>query len=81
MNHNPSLTLVLAAFALGCAAGVNAQPAVADSARSGTLTRAQAARTGRGLLVQEFDRIDTRRSGQVSFDDIRHDLRRRAASR
>jgi len=55
--------------------------AAADTARSGTLTRDQAQRAGWGMVVMEFERIDTRRSGRVSFDDILRYLRSRAASR
>ena len=53
----------------------------ADTARSGTLTRDQAQRAGWGWVVAEFDRIDTRRTGRVSFDDILRHLRSRVASR
>ena len=53
----------------------------ADIARSGTLTRDQAQRAGWGMVVVEFDRIDTRRTGRVSFDDILRYLRGRVASR
>ena len=53
----------------------------ADSARTGTLTREQAARAGWGSVVQDFEAIDTRRNGRVTFDEIRRYQRARAASR
>ena len=53
----------------------------ADAARSGSLTREQAARAGWGMVAQEFDRIDTARSGRVSYEDIRRYLRERGAVR
>ena len=53
----------------------------ADTSRSASLTRDQAARAGWAMVVQEFDRIDTTRSGRVSFEDIRRFVRARTAER
>jgi len=54
-----------------------------DAAAAGAsgLTREQARRAGWEMVVQEFDRIDTTRSGRVSFEDIRRFVRSRAAAR
>lgn len=53
----------------------------ADTARSASLTRDQAARAGWAMVVQEFDRIDTAHTGRVSFEDIQRFVRARSASR
>ncbi len=53
----------------------------ADTSRSASLTRVQAARAGWTMVVREFDRIDTTRSGRVSFEDIQRFVRARNASR
>jgi len=53
----------------------------ADTSGTASLTREQAARAGWAMVVQEFDRIDTARSGRVSFDDIRRFVRARQAAR
>ena len=53
----------------------------ADAGRSGTLTREQAQRAGWGMVAQEFDRIDVKRAGRVSFEDIQRYLHSRSAAR
>jgi hypothetical protein len=53
----------------------------ADTARNSSLTREQAARAGWAMVVQEFDRIDTARSGRVSFEDVQRFVRARSAAR
>jgi len=52
----------------------------ADAKGSGTLTRAQAEAAGLGFVVKNFDAIDTRRTGAVRFDDIKHYLRGQGAA-
>ena len=52
----------------------------ADTKRSGMLTREQAKAAGLGYVAEHFERIDTRRSGQVSFDDVKRYLRSRGAA-
>lgn len=51
----------------------------ADARRAGTLTREQAKAAGLGYVAENFDRIDTRRSGRVSFDDVKLYLRSQGA--
>lgn len=52
----------------------------ADVKGNGTLTRAQAEAAGLGFVVKNFDAIDTRKTGVVRFDDVKHFLRERGAS-
>jgi len=51
----------------------------ADTKRSGVLTREQARAAGLGIVADNFDRIDTKRSGKVSFDDLKRYLRSQGA--
>lgn len=51
----------------------------ADVKRAGTLTREQALAAGLGYVAENFDRIDTQRSGRVSFDDVKRYLRAQGA--
>jgi hypothetical protein len=51
----------------------------ADVKRNGTLTRAQAEAAGLGFVVKNFDAIDTRKTGVVRFDDVKHYLREQGA--
>jgi hypothetical protein len=51
----------------------------ADTKRAGTLTREQAKAAGLGYVAENFERIDTRRSGRVSFDDLKRYLRSQGA--
>jgi hypothetical protein len=46
----------------------------ADLERRGSITREQARAAGLGLVVREFDRIDTARTGRITFDDFRRFL-------
>lgn len=43
---------------------------MADAARFGSITRVQAERAGFGFVAQHFERIDSRRSGSISFDEL-----------
>ncbi|MBS0445802.1 MAG: EF-hand domain-containing protein [Proteobacteria bacterium] len=43
----------------------------ADQAGAGRITRAQAAAAGWGAVADQFDRIDARGVGTVSYDEIR----------
>ena len=70
-----------AALAAAVEAKLRATFEAADTAHSGTLSRDQAQHAGWGMVAAEFDRIDTRRTGRVSVDDILRYLRSRAASR
>lgn len=49
----------------------------ADSDRSGTLTREEAARAGLGYVEKNFDEIDRARKGAVSFAEVQAFLRQR----
>jgi hypothetical protein len=51
----------------------------AAAQRAGTLTREQAKAAGLGYVAENFERIDTRRSGRVSFDDVKRYLRSQGA--
>jgi hypothetical protein len=42
----------------------------ADTARRGTLTRAEAQAGGFGWVTNHFDEIDTARAGRVTFDEV-----------
>jgi len=52
----------------------------ADTKRRGTLTRDEAKAAGLGYVAEHFERIDTRKSGRVSFDDVKRYLRARGAA-
>ncbi len=54
--------------------------AAADTAHTGTLTRAQAKAAGLGFVANHFDDIDVRRSGTIRFDDVIRYLDERRAS-
>lgn len=52
----------------------------ADVEQRGSLTREQARAAGLGLVAEHFDRIDVRRSGRVSYEDLKRYLRGRGAA-
>lgn len=52
---------------------------VADVQRAGSLTRAQASAAGLGVVAKNFDRIDTAKTGKVTFEDLKRYLRSRGA--
>jgi len=52
----------------------------ADADHDGQLTLAEARAAKLGVVADHFDRIDTRRSGRVSFEDVKAYLRGRGAS-
>ena len=52
----------------------------ADSARSGSLSRDDAAHAGWGFVAQNFDAIDTGHQGRVSFEQVRRFVLRRQAA-
>ena len=52
----------------------------ADRAHRGALTREEAAAGGFGFIARHFDAIDTRRAGEVRFEDLQRYLRDRAAA-
>lgn len=52
----------------------------ADVNRSGTLTRAQAEAGGFGFIAQNFDAIDRRKAGAVTFEEVKGFLRTRGAT-
>jgi hypothetical protein len=49
----------------------------ADVAGRGRLTREQARVAGLGVVANNFDRIDTARRGEVTFEDVKRFLRER----
>ena len=51
----------------------------ADLNRSGTLTRAQAEAGGFGFIAQNFDAMDRRKVGAVTFEDVKGFLKARGA--
>lgn len=53
--------------------------AAADTAGTGRITREQARAAGLGAVAEAFDRIDSRRRGSISFDELQHYLRARGA--
>ncbi|APV50901.1 hypothetical protein BWI17_15115 [Betaproteobacteria bacterium GR16-43] len=53
---------------------LRAQFDAADPAKSGTLTREQARAAGFGFVADNFDAIDTRRSGVIRFEDLKRYL-------
>jgi len=52
----------------------------ADADHDGSLTLAEARAGGFGMVAEHFERIDTRRSGRVSFEDVKRYLRGRGAT-
>ena len=46
----------------------------ADVDHAGSVTQAQADRAGLGLIARHFDKIDTKRAGRVTFDQVREYL-------
>jgi hypothetical protein len=50
----------------------------AAAGETGTLTRAEAAARGLGAIAREFEAIDRRGTGRISFEDYRQFLRARA---
>lgn len=52
----------------------------ADVAHAGSITRAQAQAAHLGIVADNFDRIDTRHAGRVSFEDVKRFLRLRGAA-
>ena len=51
----------------------------ADVVRAGALTREQADAAGLGVVAKNFDRIDTAKTGRVTFEDLKRYLRGRGA--
>jgi hypothetical protein len=51
----------------------------AAAGTTGTLTRAQAANAGLGLIARNFDAIDRAKSGSVRFEDVKLFLQQRGA--
>lgn len=51
----------------------------ADVHKTGALTREQARAGGLGVVAKNFDRIDTARTGKVTFEDLKRYLRARGA--
>ena len=51
----------------------------ADVARAGAITREQAQTAGLGVVANNFDRIDTAKTGKVTFEDLKRYLRARGA--
>jgi hypothetical protein len=51
----------------------------ADVQRTGALTRVQAEAAGLGVVAKNFDRIDTAKTGRVTFEDLKRYLRARGA--
>jgi Spy/CpxP family protein refolding chaperone len=52
----------------------------ADVEKRGSITREQARAANLGLVADQFDRIDVRRTGRVSFEDLKRYLRGRGAA-
>jgi hypothetical protein len=50
----------------------------AAAGEAGTLTREQAAARGLGAIARDFEAIDRRGAGRISFEDYRRHLRARA---
>lgn len=53
----------------------------ADPRGYGAITRTQAERAGLGFVSRHFERIDTRGSGSISFDELQRYLAKSAAER
>ena len=51
----------------------------ADTAKSGSISAAQAQQAGWGYVVNNFKLIDSRNTGRVSFDDILDFMRTKGA--
>src|SRR5262245_58870218 len=49
----------------------------ADVTHTGTLTREQARAGGLGMVANNFDHIDTAKTGKVTFEDVKRYLRAR----
>ena len=45
--------------------------AAADTDRRGSITREQARAAGLGAIADQFDRIDEKQQGRVTFEDVR----------
>lgn len=52
----------------------------ADVQRRGSISRDEARAAGLGAVLENFDAIDDRRAGRVSFDDYARFLRRQGAT-
>ena len=52
----------------------------ADVEHAGSITLAQARAARLGMVANNFERIDTRRQGRVSFEDVKRYLRGRGAA-
>ena len=52
----------------------------ADIEARGSITQAQAAAAGLGLIAREFERIDVARTGRITFDDYLRYLRARGGA-
>ena len=52
----------------------------ADVEHAGSITLAQARAANLGVVANNFDRIDTRKTGRVSFEDLKRFLKGRGAS-
>jgi hypothetical protein len=52
----------------------------ADVEHAGSITLDQARAANLGMIASNFDRIDTRRNGRVSFEDVKRFLKGRGAS-
>lgn len=52
----------------------------ADVEHAGSITLAQAKAANLGVVANNFDRIDTRKTGRVSFEDLKRFLKGRGAS-
>jgi hypothetical protein len=53
---------------------------VADADHDGSVTLAEARAAKFGLVADQFERIDTRRSGRITFEDLKRYLRGRGAT-
>ncbi|HTT11038.1 MAG TPA: EF-hand domain-containing protein [Burkholderiaceae bacterium] len=51
----------------------------ADVRHTGALTREQARAAGLGVVANNFDQIDTAKTGKVTFEDLKRYLRSRGA--
>lgn len=52
----------------------------ADADHTGSITREQARAGNLGVVANNFDQIDTAKSGRVSFEDVKRFLKKRGAS-
>jgi hypothetical protein len=53
--------------------------AKADVEHAGSITQAQADHAGLGLVARHFDKIDSKRAGRVTFDQVREYLQAQGA--